>query len=127
MYNNVYIAKGGSSSNGFNSFEIPAFDAGEHTASIKSEPIKESSGTTSFISSNLVIIIAVILGIIIVSKIIKAVMAAAKPKELEIIPEEEPQQKQVIQIKTPKESSNYSTPSNITKCIRLFLENTRTK
>ena len=41
--------------------------------------------------------------------------------------EEKTPHPQVVEIRASKKNSNFATPTNINKCIRLFLENTRIK
>ena len=121
------------SSDLFNNFEIPAFDAGTKTvpAQMVSEtkvPAKNdfNNSLTTYIGIGLITIVLLIVFIVLLTKKtqkpIQEEQEETVEKNIEI-----PQQNKVIEIKTKKKTSSLATPTNIKQCIKLFLENTRTK
>lgn len=130
----------------FKDFEIPAFETGTEVpaspAGADEIPSNSTTNTLPYLP-----IIATIIIIIIVAIVIKQNTKLFKKSELVIIEDEPPkpikkekkQQKitektieiekpKAVEIKTTKqERKNFATPTNLNKCIRLFLENTRTR
>ena len=124
----------------FNNFEIPAFETGttvpaQPSGAIARPPVSKEIPVYTVIAAISVILMFILL--------IKLFRKDAKKQNYVDIDEEEqytPPQTQTIkeeviktpaptavEIKTRKEKTNFSTPTNLNKCIRLFLENTRTK
>ena len=133
------------SADSFKNFEIPAFETGTVVPAPPAGAVEtQSSSSNDFSYIPIIASIAVILVIIIVVILKKPF----KKSEIEFIDDEQPkvirkekkpQQQKVettieiekpkaVEIKTPKQDrKNFATPTNLNKCIRLFLENTRTR
>ena len=135
MNNDLSIASNQIQSDLFSNMQIPEYDAKNSVSSTSASASNNGNAmdtTTICVLSG--IIIAVILLFVVLMKSIKPAKPAPKqkiksisqPKKQDDI-EEIPKKQQVIQTKKSNETSNFATPSNITKCIRLFLETTRTK
>lgn len=127
----------------FKDFEIPAFETG---TTVPAQPVgavdvPNNSANTEF---PFMPVIATIAAIMIVALIIK--LAKGNKQEVQVeqpiskkIKKEQKTQQEVetpsgierqkaVEIKSPKrERRNFATPTNLNKCIRLFLENTRTR
>lgn len=109
----------------FNDYQVPTFETGTGVpAQAESTAVSESSFPYG-------IVITVIIAAVILFTIVKKLLS--KPSNNEYIQEEvtqrvEPEKKpQAVEIKRRNEKSNFATPTNLNKCIRGFLENTRTK
>ena len=119
-----------SSSDLFNNFEIPAFDAG--TTVPAQTHTKEITTTASqndllpiYIGSGIaVFIILVLLALLLKKKKKEDTYVQEIESEKEEIETKRPQ---AIEIRSKKETNNFATPINLNQCIRLFLENTRIK
>lgn len=111
-----------------NNFEIPSFDAGTTVPAqtVAKEPVKT---TNDSLPMYIGIGIIVLIFIIIISKLIKRPNEQILSEEIDVTEETktEVQKSQVVEIKTSKKNNSFATPTNINKCIRLFLENTRIK
>lgn len=123
----------------FNNFEIPAFETGttvpaQPSGAIATPPVSKEIPVYTIIAAISVILMFILL--------IKLFRKDSKKQAYEEIDDEEPYTQQpeeikediiktpaptAVEIKTRKEKTNFSTPTNLNKCIRLFLENTRTK
>ena len=111
-----------------NKFEIPSFDAGTTVPAqtVAKQPVKTSNDSIPmYIGIGIIVLII----IIIISKLIKRQNKQILQEEIYISEETrtETQSPQVVEIKTSKKNNSFATPTNINKCIRLFLENTRIK
>lgn len=123
----------------FNNFEIPAFETGttvpaQPSGAIAKPPVSKEIPVYTVIAAISVILMFILL--------IKLFRKDSKKQTYVEIDDEEPYTQQpektkediiktpaptAVEIKTRKEKTNFSTPTNLNKCIRLFLENTRTK
>lgn len=109
-------------------FEIPSFDAGTTVPAQtmeKNTDSNEGSQLPLYIGIGLAILIVVVL----LSMILKKQKNKVEEEEVQVKEQqkEEEHKPQAIEIKASKKTNNFATPTNINKCIRLFLENTRTK
>lgn len=115
----------------FNEIQIPAFETG--TDVLPPVPEFQSDKTSSSFPVGIIITFLIII-IVLVAYIIRkfffnSVNINNQPLE-EIQQEKEPEpipKPHAVEIKAKRESKSFATPSNIQKCIRLFLENTRSK
>lgn len=116
-----------SSSDLFNNFEIPAFDAGT-TVPAQTLPKEVTTTTNDLMPMYIGAGVAVFVLIVIVSMLLKKKKNITYVQEIEQEQlKEETKRPQAVEIRTKKETSNFATPMNLNQCIRLFLENTRTK
>ena len=130
----------------FKDFEIPAFETGttvpaQPVGAVGAVNVPNNSANTEF---PFMPVIATIAAIMIVALIIK--LAKGNKQEVQVeqpipkkIKKEQKTQQEVetpsgierqkaVEIKSPnRERKNFATPTNLNKCIRLFLENTRTR
>lgn len=119
-----------------NNIEIPAFDAGTSVPAQSAE--NTNFNETNFLPFTIIISVSVLLIVVAIIMFTKRL----KEKQLNKINEDIQVRRQIkaevkgnkkedipqsLEIKTKKEASNFSTPTNLDKCIRLFLENTRNK
>ena len=116
------------SSDLFNNFEIPAFDAGT-TVPAQTLP-KEVTPTANendlmpiYIGAGIAVFVILLLFLL----LLKKKKNTAYVHEIEEEQIEEIKRPQAVEIRTKKETNNFATPINLNQCIRLFLENTRTK
>ncbi len=130
----------------FKNFEVPAFETGTEVPvpPAGAVEVETSSSNNAFPYMPVIATVALVLILVIVAIIKKPL----KKSEIEFIDDEpqkpvkkekKPQQQKVettieiekpkaVEIKTAKqERKNFATPTNLNKCIRLFLENTRTR
>ena len=111
-----------------NNFEIPSFDAGTTVPAqtVAKEPVQTNNDSMPIYVG---IGITVLIVIIILAKLLKKPNKQILSENIESNEEvkEEVQHPQVVEIRATKKSSCFATPTNINKCIRLFLENTRIK
>ena len=122
------------SSDLFNNFEIPAFDAG--TKTVPAQTLSETkistndylnNSLTTYIGIGLIVIILLIVFIVLLTKNSKKTYKIEEEKDIPVENNEITQANKAIEIKTRKKTSNLATPTNLNQCIKLFLENTRTK
>ncbi len=121
----------------FNDFEIPAFETGTNVPVPPSGAVAVPSVSSEIPYITIIAGIAAIMMFILLIKLFKKERKERNFEEQEedFIEEEtvavektiNKPATQAIEIKSKKEKRNFSTPTNINKCIRLFLENTRTK
>lgn len=123
----------------FNNFEIPAFETGTTVPAQPSGAITKPPVAKEIPVYTVIAAISVILMFILLIKLFRK--DSRKQNYIDIEEEESytPQTETIkediiktpaptaVEIKTRKERTNFSTPVNLNKCIRLFLENTRTK
>ena len=121
----------------FSNMQIPEYDA-KNSVATTSTTASSNNGAmdipTICIFSGIILAVIVLLVILmnslkpapkpIVTK--QRTKTISQPK-IEEEDEEIPKKQQVMQTKKADESSNFATPNNVTKCIRLFLETTRIK
>ncbi|MBQ4077594.1 hypothetical protein IJD15_00235 [bacterium] len=111
-----------------NNFEIPSFDAGT-TVPAQTVAKDNVKTTNDAIPMYIGIGIIVLIVIIALSKLLKKSNKQVLSENIENTEttEEKTPHPQVVEIRASKKNSNFATPTNINKCIRLFLENTRIK
>ena len=130
----------------FKNFEVPAFETGTEVPVPPTGAIEVENSSSDAELPYLPVIATIALVLIIAIIAIKK--KPFKKSEIEFIDDEppkivkkekKPQQQKVettieieqpkaVEIKTAKqERKNFATPTNLNKCIRLFLENTRTR
>lgn len=135
MNNDISTASPQIQSDIFSNMHIPEYDAQTSVATTSAPPVNSGNAmdiTTICVLS--VIVIAVVALLAILMNSLKPAPQPVKQRKKTITqPKQEEQteevqkKQQVIQTKKADETSNFATPNNITKCIRLFLETTRIK
>lgn len=111
-----------------NNFAIPSFDAGTTVPAqtVAKEPVKTNNDSMPMYIG---IGITVLIVIIVLAKLLKKQNKQILSEDIEANEEvkETVQHPQVVEIRATKKNSSFATPTNVNKCIRLFLENTRIK
>ncbi len=124
------------SSDLFNNFEIPAFETGTNVPVPPAGAVEVPPVASEIPYITVIAAVAAIMMFILLIKLFKKSSNHQNIDEEDVYFEQEVVETenqvrkpapQAIEIKTKKEKKNFATPTNINKCIRLFLENTRTK
>lgn len=113
----------------FNDYQAPTFETGTSVpAQTQSEFQKNFSDNSLSFGIVIASVITAILLFTVIKKLLQKPTSNVEYIKEEVVQRVEPAPKpHAVEIKNKKENSNFATPTNINKCIRGFLENTRTK